>query len=119
MKAQDDFLQTIEDFYKIHTHYEDSEKAKINKAWEYLLEYSKTHERPCGESFELHPLRVASILAKSKLDADCIVAGLLHECENVENLFGKEVGNIVKGACRITNLKIQNKTINIRTGNIL
>ena len=44
MKAQDDFLQTIEDFYKIHTHYEDSEKAKINKAWEYLLEYSKTHE---------------------------------------------------------------------------
>jgi GTP pyrophosphokinase len=29
----------------------------------------------------------------------------------VENLFGKEVGNIVKGACRITNLKIQNKTL--------
>ena len=111
MKAQDDFLQNIEDFYKIHTHYEDSEKSKINKAWDFLLEYGKTHTRPCGESFELHPLRVASILAKSKLDSDCIVAGLLHECEDVENLFGKEIGNIVKGACRITNLKIQNKTL--------
>ena len=111
MKTQDDSLQTIDDFYKIHIHYSDDEKAKINKAWDFLLEYAKTHERPCGEKFEYHPLRVASILAKSKLDADCIVAGLLHECEDVENLFGKEIGNIVKGACRITNLKIQNKTL--------
>ena len=83
MKTQDDSLQTIDDFYKIHIHYSDDEKAKINKAWDFLIEYAKTHERPCGEKFEYHPLRVASILAKSKLDADCIVAGLLHECEDV------------------------------------
>src|SRR3989337_4220083 len=62
-----------------------------------------------GEPYLVHPLEVAFILAKLKMDVQCVVTGLLHDTvedtyttiEKVEELFGSEVSSLVDGVTKI------------------
>lgn len=106
-------------FFRENPQYNAADVAKITKAWNYLVSIAGNLTRDCGRPYILHPMRVAAILASSQLDADTIIAGFLHNVLSIENVkpeeieekFGKSVINIVKASTRITNLKIQNKTL--------
>ena len=62
-------------------------------------------ERLSSEPYLDHPLAVAGILARMKLDEETIAAGLLHDVmeeqcatpEELEENFGAEVTRIVQG----------------------
>ena len=69
--------QLIEEFFKTFDDYENDRK-RIVDAWNFLLEKSDTLTRGCGKPYFFHPLRVAEILAKSKMDSDSIICGILH-----------------------------------------
>ncbi len=74
--------------------------------------------RKSGEAYISHPLSVALILAKLKLDYFCIVAAILHDCiedtsvtkADVKNEFGEQVAHIVEGVSKLTNLEFTSST---------
>lgn len=95
------------------------EQAKIEAAWNFLIEKTGSLSRKCGKPYYLHPMRVASLLAESHLDADCVIAGFFHnllevdiDCiSEIEEKFGKDVAGICSGTAKITNLKIESRTM--------
>ena len=96
-----------------------ADKQIISDAWSYLCASTHDIHRSCGKVYFLHPMRVACILANNHLDTDTIIAGFFHNIlaldtinpDEIEEKFGKSVLSIIKASTRITNLKIQNKTL--------
>ena len=68
--------------------------------------------RKSGEPYILHPLEVALLLADMRIDADGIVAALLHDVvedttyslDELREQFGAEVANIVDGVTKFDTL---------------
>ncbi len=84
----------------------------IEKAYSLGARLHANQYRKSGEPYFIHPLEVAYILAKMKLDIPTIVAGLLHDIvedtditlEDIEKLFGKEIAFIVDGVTKLKHL---------------
>ncbi len=85
----------------------------IKKAYVYCAKVHAGQVRKTGEPYLIHPLAVAGILAQLKLDEASIVAGLLHDTvedtlatlEEVEELFGKDIANLVDGVTKLGQTK--------------
>ena len=82
----------------------------IDKAFHFAWEAHKGVRRKSGEPYILHPIEVAHIAAKEMgLGTKSIVASLLHDVvedtdytvEDIENLFGTKVSQIVDGLTKI------------------
>lgn len=110
----------IEGFFSYYGQlYSGADEEKIRGAWDFLIEKTGALLRKCGRPYYLHPMRVACILAESRLSSDAIVAGLLHNILEVDNdclptieaKFGKDVSRICQGTAKITGLKIKSKTL--------
>ena len=90
----------------------------VKKAYLYACEKHKNQYRESGEAYITHPLAVATILAEIHADMATICAGLLHDTledtktseEELLNLFGPEITNLVKGVTNITNMNFYDKT---------
>ena len=78
---------------------------------------SKVHHdqrRESGEPYFYHPTSVAQILIEYKMDADTIVAALLHDTVedtptaygNIETLFGHDVAELVEGVTKLTKIQL-------------
>jgi len=73
--------------------------------------------RKSGEPYLTHPLAVAGILADLKMDVDTIATGLLHDTmedclvtdEDLIDLFGEEVSEMVDGVTKIGKLEFTSK----------
>lgn len=99
--------------------FNDDEKTLFSKAWSFLCSKTASLMRNCGKPYYLHPMRVAAILAQSKMDMDCIVCGLLHSIfeiegiskEEVESNFGSVITKIVSDTSKITGMKINATSI--------
>jgi len=69
-------------------------------------------KRKSGEPFIIHPVEVAKLLAGLKMDAETVMAGLLHDTvedteltfAQVEALFGPVVMSIVEGETKVSKL---------------
>lgn len=69
-------------------------------------------ERESGEPYMEHPLETAVIVASLKLDANCVVAALLHDVvedsdvtiADIETKFGAEVAKLVDGVTKLGKL---------------
>ncbi|MEE4265412.1 MAG: bifunctional (p)ppGpp synthetase/guanosine-3',5'-bis(diphosphate) 3'-pyrophosphohydrolase [Desulfobacteraceae bacterium] len=84
----------------------------IDRAYIYSARVHDGQTRLSGEPYLSHPLEVAGILSDMKLDITSVAAGLLHDViedthaspEEVENLFGPEVVQIVSGVTKLGGL---------------
>ncbi len=95
------------------------EKGKVKKALKLSEEAHSNQLRNSGDPFITHPLEVAKILTSIRLDADSIVAGLLHDTLEDTNLdidkinknFGTEIVELVKGLTKINkySLRVKNQ----------
>ncbi|MDC3074904.1 bifunctional (p)ppGpp synthetase/guanosine-3',5'-bis(diphosphate) 3'-pyrophosphohydrolase [Pelagibacteraceae bacterium] len=95
------------------------EKDKVKHALILSEEAHSNQLRKSGDPFITHPLEVAKILTSIKLDADSIVAGLLHDTLEDTNLdineinlnFGKQIVELVEGLTKINkySLKVKNQ----------
>lgn len=108
----------LEEFFSKHEYLSSEEKAAVTQAWSLLTEKAGNKTRAGGEPYHLHPLRVANILAESKLDGVTLVAAILHSVkefdvseEELKNAFGENVCNIILTVNKILNLPINTKTI--------
>ncbi len=95
------------------------EKDKVIDALRLSQEAHSNQLRKSGDPFITHPLEVAKILTSIKLDADSIVAGLLHDTLEDTNLdineinknFGTQIVELVDGLTKINkySLKVKNQ----------
>ncbi len=95
------------------------EKDKVRQALKLSEEAHSNQLRKSGDPFITHPLEVAKILTSIKLDADSIVAGLLHDTLEDTNLnineinknFGNQIVELVDGLTKINkySLKVNNQ----------
>jgi GTP diphosphokinase / guanosine-3',5'-bis(diphosphate) 3'-diphosphatase len=106
-------------FFRTFADYTAEDQQRITAAWNFLFEKTQNIKRGCGKPYYLHPMRVAAVLAESRMDADCLIAGLFHNILTIEGVsaaelttcFGATVSKIVSDTSKITNLKINSKTI--------
>lgn len=110
--------ELINDFFKTNDFYTESDKEKILKSWNLLISKTENIIRACGKPYYFHPLRVAYILAENKLDADTIIAGILHPIhkfdvtlEQIRQDFGEDVEKILITTNKIISLPMNSKTL--------
>ncbi|MDP6178717.1 MAG: HD domain-containing protein, partial [Desulfatiglandales bacterium] len=85
----------------------------VEKAYVYSAKVHQGQLRLSGEPYLSHPLEVAHILTRMKMDMISVVAGFLHdtledtnaELSEIERLFGKETVNIVDGVTKISKIQ--------------
>lgn len=85
----------------------------IRKAYEFAEENHKGQFRKSNDPYIKHPLEVAYMLAELHTSPATICAGLLHDLvedtnvtkEQLTELFGKDVANMVDGVTKISKLK--------------
>ena len=86
--------------------------AKVKQALRVAYRAHRSQMRKSGEPFIIHPVEVALLLSGMKMDAETVMAGLLHDTvedtdltfEQVEGMFGLEVRNIVEGETKVSKL---------------
>ncbi len=113
------FKQIHKELELITSYLNTEEKQKVKKALKLSEEAHSNQLRKSGDPFITHPLEVAKILTSIKLDADSIVAGLLHDTLEDTNLkikeidenFGKQIVELVDGLTKINkySLKVKNQ----------
>ena len=108
----DDLLIQVESYLTI------DEISKIKEAYKYADTLHDGQMRESGDPYITHPLTVASILAEMNADCDTICAALLHDTledtsatkEEINELFGKEVANLVDGVTKLAKMNFSSKT---------
>jgi GTP diphosphokinase / guanosine-3',5'-bis(diphosphate) 3'-diphosphatase len=89
----------------------------LNRAYVYAMKAHGAQKRASGDPFFSHPLEVAAILTDLKLDDATIVAAVLHDTiedtastrEEIDNIFGKEIGALVDGLTKLKRLDLVSK----------
>jgi GTP pyrophosphokinase len=89
----------------------------IRKAYAVAYEAHAGQTRSSGEPYIDHPVAVALVLLDLRLDAPSVAAALLHDVvedtsvtkEQVAQLFGEQIANLVDGVTKLTVLEAQTK----------
>jgi GTP pyrophosphokinase len=92
-----------------------ADENAINRAYVFAVQAHGAQKRASGDPYFSHPVEVAGILATMKLDAASIVTGLLHDTvedtvatlEQIEALFGRDIGRLVDGVTKLSRLELQ------------
>jgi GTP pyrophosphokinase len=87
----------------------------LDRAYVFAMKAHGSQSRASGDPYFSHPLGVAEILARMKLDSASIATGLLHDTvedteatlEDIEKLFGPEIAQLVDGVTKLTRIELQ------------
>ncbi len=116
--ADSELLKLPTPSYKaIKAYLSDKELKKIQLAYNFAFHAHDGQLRKDGTAYISHPVAVANILLELKMDVDSICAALMHDvledCDvqknNLVNLFGDDVANIVDGVSKLSNLNITDR----------
>ncbi len=88
---------------------ENADEDALNRAYVFAMKKHGAQLRASGDPYYSHPVEVAGILTKFKLDSASVIAGLLHDTvedtdttvEEIKNLFGEQVAQIVDGLTKL------------------
>ncbi len=90
---------------------------RIRRAYAFGARAHEGQQRLTGEAYITHPLSVARTVSELSLDADSIVAALLHDVledtsvprERIEADFGETVARLVDGLSKLTHLSFNSR----------
>jgi len=88
----------------------------IEKAYMYSAKVHSGQVRKSGEPYLVHPLEVAYLLTKLRLDEASVATGLLHDTvedtlatvDEIKELFGEEVATLVDGVTKLSQIRFDN-----------
>lgn len=91
--------------------------ACVYRAYQFGARVHQHQQRASGEPYIHHPLAVARILAKMRLDYHTITAAILHDViedtpvvkEEIDSEFGGEIAELVDGVTKLTQIEFENK----------
>ena len=101
------FEQLIADYLPLE------QSQRVRRAYYYSEQAHYGQTRRSGEPYVTHPLAVASILARMHMDAQSLMAALLHDViedtgvskDDIGAQFGKEVAELVDGVSKLTHVE--------------
>ena len=101
----------------IHSYLPDIDTSLVEKAYIYSAKVHAGQTRLSGEPYLSHPLATAHILTQLHLDLASIAAGLLHDTvedtlaslEELEEMFGKDVAQIVDGVTKLSRIRFESQ----------
>ena len=100
--------------------------AFVQKALVYAVDCHSGQFRKSGEPYIVHPIQVAGILAKLKLDAVTVACGFLHDVvedtkfteEDIRREFGDEVALLVDGVTKLGRLSYSSDKLEVQAENL-
>ena len=101
----------------LDSYLEPDQVREIYRAYLFGAEAHEGQHRKSGEPYIYHPIEVARILAGMHMDAESIIAGILHDViedtgtpkELVISEFSEEVGELVDGVSKLTQIKFESQ----------
>jgi guanosine-3',5'-bis(diphosphate) 3'-pyrophosphohydrolase len=102
---------------KVQSYDPNADEALLNRAYVYAMKAHGHQKRASGDPYFSHPLEVAAILTEYELDDATIATALLHDTiedteatkQEIDQLFGPEIGALVDGLTKIDKLNFANK----------
>jgi GTP diphosphokinase / guanosine-3',5'-bis(diphosphate) 3'-diphosphatase len=99
---------------RIRAYDPDVDEDQVNRAYVFAMQRHGSQLRASGDPYFAHPVEVAGILTELRLDVASIITGLLHDTvedttatlEEIEKLFGAEVGVLVDGVTKLSQLEL-------------
>ena len=90
---------------------------QVKKAYFFAANAHSGQYRVSGDPYVSHPLAVAEILGKLKMDEDCLSAAMLHDVIEDSGIpktflkkeFNKEVANLVDGVSKLDKVELTSK----------
>lgn len=97
------------------TYLSPADEATLVRAFEFARDAHAGQRRKSGEPFIDHPIEVAIILADLHMDVETLCAAILHDTvedsdvtlEQVEELFGEPVAQLVDGVTKISRIEVE------------
>ena len=94
-----------------------ADEALIRRAYEFSARQHGAQKRMSGEPYVIHPLNVALIITRLKLDVPSIVTGLLHDLiedtptslAEIQSTFGADVAQLVDGVTKVSKITFQSR----------
>lgn len=98
-------------------HREEDEIKIIEQAYEFAKRLHEGQYRISEEPYIIHPVEVAKILLDLKVDSHTLMAAFLHDIledtetkpEEIKELFGEDVLNLVQGVTKLGKLQFKSK----------
>ncbi len=108
----------INDLCRLLEGYLDAEQIKeVYRAYLFGANAHEGQSRLTGEPYIYHPLAVAKTMAEMRLDAESIMAAILHDVvedtsvslEQIADEFGDTVAKLVDGVSKLSHLKFESR----------
>ena len=104
---------------KVASYIEHPDLDLIQRAYVFSAQAHDGVVRRSGEPYISHPMNVANLLADMQLDEATVAAGLLHDTvedtdttvDEIEELFGSDVADIVDGVTKISQMDFESKAV--------
>ncbi|OJX81075.1 bifunctional (p)ppGpp synthetase/guanosine-3',5'-bis(diphosphate) 3'-pyrophosphohydrolase [Magnetospirillum sp. 64-120] len=92
-----------------------ADEDAINRAYVFAMKMHGSQLRASGDPYFSHPIEVAGILTKYRLDSASIITALLHDTiedtpatqEDIDKMFGVEIGRLVDGVTKLSRIEMQ------------
>ena len=102
---------------KLENYLPPEQVEKVQQAYEFGAAAHKGQKRLSGEPFISHPIAAANILAELHVDAETIIAAILHDViedtptamEQLVEQFGREVADLVDGVTKLDQIKFKSR----------
>jgi RelA/SpoT family (p)ppGpp synthetase len=102
---------------KLETYLPPAQIERVREAYDFSAEKHQGQKRVSGEPYITHPVAVADILADLRLDADTLVAAILHDViedtptakAEIATLFGQVVAELVDGVSKLDQIQFKNR----------
>jgi guanosine-3',5'-bis(diphosphate) 3'-pyrophosphohydrolase len=102
---------------KLEAYLPPDQVERVREAYDFGAEKHHGQKRVSGEPYITHPVAVADILADLRLDADTLVAAILHDViedtptakAEIASIFGQVVAELVDGVSKLDQIQFKNR----------
>jgi RelA/SpoT family (p)ppGpp synthetase len=102
---------------KLEAYLPPEQVERVREAYDFGAERHQGQKRISGEPYITHPVAVADILADLRLDADTLVAAILHDViedtptakAEIASVFGHVVADLVDGVSKLDQIQFKNR----------
>jgi len=102
---------------KLETYLPHEDVERIQAAYDFAFQAHEGQRRRSGEPYITHPVAVADLLADLRLDAQTLIAAILHDVmedtptvkEEITTRFGTEVAELVDGVSKLDQIQFKSR----------
>ena len=102
---------------KLETYLPHEDVERVQAAYDFAYQAHEGQRRRSGEPYITHPVAVADLLADLKLDAQTLIAAILHDVmedtptlkEEITTRFGTEVAELVDGVSKLDQIQFKSR----------